>query len=162
MGEYSGLFVRLGNVNGVLYEYRDDVYFLNNDARYNGTLPPTWDIIKRVTPYNAFTYSWMYEKTSLEAMVENGRMVLIEPWRETTKQTTKERIKETTMKSLTNEYRINNLSEPEKSFQKMAIKDADGSITDAGKDLFIAWLFEKNKEEFFKDAVNPMLDNKPL
>lgn len=49
------------------------------------------------------------------------------------------------------------LKEPEKSFRKCGITGSDGELTSDGKDVFLQWLFDQNKETFNKEVVQPIL-----
>lgn len=50
------------------------------------------------------------------------------------------------------------LQEPDKSERKFGIKDSDNNLTPDGKDLYIAWRYEKDREDFNKDFVKKLKD----
>ncbi len=47
--------------------------------------------------------------------------------------------------------------EPERSFVKAGITNDNDELTTDGKDLFIGWLLEKNKDLFNTEVVQPIL-----
>lgn len=49
-------------------------------------------------------------------------------------------------------------SEPEKSFIKTGIMNDNATFTPEGRDLFIDYLLQQNKEAFNKDLVQPLLE----
>jgi len=57
--------------------------------------------------------------------------------------------------------KIKNLfrSEPEKSFIKTGIMNESEELTQDGKDIFLSWLFEQNKEEFNEEIVKKLLES---
>lgn len=50
--------------------------------------------------------------------------------------------------------------EPQKTFRKTGITNGDDLLTDDGKEIFINWLFQKNKDEFKKEVVDDLLKEK--
>jgi hypothetical protein len=50
-----------------------------------------------------------------------------------------------------------NLTEPTKTLRKAGVLDPQGYLTTEGRDLFLAWLFNKNEDAFTKEAVTPIL-----
>ncbi len=59
--------------------------------------------------------------------------------------------------SLKSIYKNLTRQEPEKSFVKAGITDESDSLTSDGTELFIEWLFEKNKADFNTEVVQPIL-----
>lgn len=60
--------------------------------------------------------------------------------------------------SLKSKFLLSLKSEPEKTFIKAGILDSTGNnFTTEGKATFEAWLWEKNKETFKKEVVDPIL-----
>lgn len=55
----------------------------------------------------------------------------------------------------------NNLfvKEPEKTFIKIGIMNEDRTLTSDGKDLYLNWEFEKNKDAFKKEVADPILED---
>lgn len=49
------------------------------------------------------------------------------------------------------------MAEPEKSFRKLDITNGDNMLTCEGKDVFINWLFQKNKAAFNTEVVVDMI-----
>lgn len=49
-------------------------------------------------------------------------------------------------------------SEPQRSFQKVGVTDAQDNLTEEGKDLLLNWLLTKNGDEFKKAVVDPILE----
>lgn len=49
------------------------------------------------------------------------------------------------------------MSEPEKTFRKLEITNGDNMLTCEGKELFINWLFQKNKDAFKTEVADDML-----
>lgn len=58
------------------------------------------------------------------------------------------------MSTLYSKFRMGIKSEPEKSFIKKGIMNADESLTSAGTDLLLAFLISKFKDEFKKEVVD--------
>lgn len=48
-------------------------------------------------------------------------------------------------------------SEPEKSFRRLGITNGDDMLTTEGTELFLNFLFEKNKTEFKKEVVDSII-----
>jgi hypothetical protein len=49
-------------------------------------------------------------------------------------------------------------SEPEKTFRKAGITNGDDMLTTEGTELFLNFLFEKNKTEFKKEVVDEIIN----
>lgn len=47
--------------------------------------------------------------------------------------------------------------EPERSLMKSGITNQDDMLTSDGKEIFLAWLLQKNGLEFKKEVVDEML-----
>ncbi len=63
----------------------------------------------------------------------------------------------TSMGNIIDKVRQMRLKEPEKSFVKAGIANTDGTLTKEGEQLFNEWMFEKNKADFNKGVVQPLL-----
>lgn len=61
------------------------------------------------------------------------------------------------MSNLIEKFKFLTKSEPEKSFIKAGIIDANGNLTTDGQALLIQYLLEKTKDDFNKDVVQPLL-----
>lgn len=55
---------------------------------------------------------------------------------------------------LIEKFRTATKSEPEKSFIKKGITDVGGVLTTEGKEMFLMYLLEKNKEDFNTEIVS--------
>lgn len=60
--------------------------------------------------------------------------------------------------SLVSLYKNLRLSEPQKSFQKAGVTDANGQLTEEGLALFVNYMLDQNGEGFNKDVVQPILE----
>lgn len=49
------------------------------------------------------------------------------------------------------------MSEPEKTFRKVGITNGDNLLTSEGTELFLNWLFQKNKTEFKTEVADPIV-----
>ncbi len=67
------------------------------------------------------------------------------------------KIKSSNMKSLSEKMALVFKGEPQKSFIKAGIMNADESLTDEGQQVFLAFLIKENGEKFKKDVVDPIL-----
>lgn len=59
--------------------------------------------------------------------------------------------------SLIEKAKLTFKKEPERSFIKVGVMDASENLTSEGKDLLLAFLLEKNKDDFKKEVVDPIL-----
>lgn len=70
---------------------------------------------------------------------------------------TKEVKTTTYMATLIEKAKLAFKKEPEKSFIKVGVMDANENLTTEGKDLLFAFLLEKNKDAFKTEVVDPIL-----
>jgi hypothetical protein len=59
--------------------------------------------------------------------------------------------------SLKEKFALTFKKEPEKSFNKVGITDANDILTAEGKDIFLAWLLKKNGNDFKAEVIDPIL-----
>lgn len=50
------------------------------------------------------------------------------------------------------------MSEPEKTFRKIGITNGDNLLTVEGTELFLNWLFQKNKDAFKTEVADPIVE----
>lgn len=60
--------------------------------------------------------------------------------------------------SLLDMFKASFKKEPEKSFNKAGVTDAEDMLTDEGNALFINWFFKKNQDAFKKEVVDPIIE----
>lgn len=61
------------------------------------------------------------------------------------------------MSQLTEKFILAITSEPEKSFRKAGITNGDGLLTEEGTAIFLAYLLNKNADDFKTTVVDPIL-----
>lgn len=103
-----------------------------NHKRMNGDyyqVPDNWS--RLITTQSARDY--MYRATYIKQPANKQPMTIIE------------------------KIRLAAKTEPEKSFIKAGITNMDGSFTSEGKEAFLSYLLEKNKDDFNTTIVQPLL-----
>jgi len=58
------------------------------------------------------------------------------------------------------QFTLSIIPEPQKSFRKVGITNGDNILTDEGLKVFSSWLLNKHAEEFKKDVVDDMVNEK--
>lgn len=69
----------------------------------------------------------------------------------------KERVT-TAMNSITSKLKKLLRTEPEKSFIEQGVTTESGALTDAGREAFIEWSFNRDKKAFYDEVVKPIVD----
>ena len=62
------------------------------------------------------------------------------------------------MTNLTSKLKLLTKGEPAKTFIKTGITNEQDILTPEGTELFLNWLFEKNKADFAKEVATPLLE----
>lgn len=62
------------------------------------------------------------------------------------------------MTNLTSKLKLLTKGEPAKTFIKTGITNNEDILTPEGTELFLNWLFEKNKADFNKEVATPLLE----
>lgn len=65
-----------------------------------------------------------------------------------------------TMPNLKEKFLLAITAEPMKSFRKAGITNGDDLLTEDGEKVFLSWLLTKNQEEFKKEVVDQILEEK--
>lgn len=63
----------------------------------------------------------------------------------------------TFMSNLKEKFALLMKKEPQRSFQKAGITNAQDELTPEGVELYTAWRFKKDEDEFKKEVVDPIL-----
>ena len=67
-------------------------------------------------------------------------------------------INNNTMTNLTTRLKLLTKGEPAKTFIKTGITNEQDILTPEGTELFLNWLFKKNKADFNKEVATPLLE----
>lgn len=62
------------------------------------------------------------------------------------------------MSGIMEKFKVSILTEPDKSFRKLGITNGDGLLTSEGTELFLNFLFQRNKEDFYKEVVKKLAE----
>jgi len=104
-------------------------------------------------PYVRMDYFENHKKDGdsepLDSLVEESEIELVE-------ETLTNKIKTINM-SLINTFKKLTRSEPEKTFVKAGVLNEELTLTEDGKELFLNYMFEKEKVEFKKEVVDAIV-----
>ena len=128
-------------LEGVVGEVKSDKYYIhqNQQPGSKGEVDPS---------VNWYKYSWMV----LIGSNLYGAKVEIISSGEVTK------TNNTIIMSILKKFKELTRSEPEKSFVKVGVMNDNLDLTDEGTKLFIAFLFEQNKDKFKSEVVDKLLE----